>query len=77
MVVEEEAKDVVDIVSHRTTLTRPTSNVIIVTKTEEEILLMAYIDNKESHPNTWYLDSSCSNHMSGNKSLFSYLDETW
>jgi len=47
-------------------------------KTEGEMLLMAYIDKKEnSSGDTWYLDSGCSNHMCGNKSLFYDLDETF
>ncbi|CAL9001414.1 unnamed protein product, partial [Prunus brigantina] len=45
---------------------------------EEDMLLMAYIEKKEINSgDTWYLDSDCSNHMSGNKLLFSYLDETF
>lgn len=46
-------------------------------ETEEELLLMAYIDKNNSLGNTWYLDSGCSNHMCGNKSLFYDLDETF
>jgi hypothetical protein len=47
-------------------------------ETEGEMLLMAYIDKKEnSSGDTWYLDSGCSNHMCGNKSLFYDLDETF
>ncbi|CAL2266688.1 unnamed protein product [Prunus armeniaca] len=45
---------------------------------EEDMLLMAYIEKKEINSgDTWYLDSDCSNHMSGNKLLFCYLDETF
>ncbi|KAK2407959.1 putative mitochondrial protein [Trifolium repens] len=46
-------------------------------ETEEELLLMAYIDKDNSLGNTWYLDSGCSNHMCGNKSWFYDLDETF
>ncbi|CAL8125961.1 unnamed protein product [Prunus armeniaca] len=47
-------------------------------ETEEEILLMAYIDKKKNPSgDTWYLDSGCSNHMCGNKLLFSDLDENF
>ncbi|KAL5787638.1 hypothetical protein ACOSP7_004587 [Xanthoceras sorbifolium] len=42
---------------------------------EEETLLMVFHAQEELHSNKWYLDSGCSNHMCGNKSLFSYLDE--
>ncbi|CAB4319667.1 unnamed protein product [Prunus armeniaca] len=36
---------------------------------------MAYIEEKKLKPNVWYLDSGCSNHMSGNESLFFDLNE--
>ena len=44
---------------------------------EEEILLMACLDKEEAQSTMWYLDSGCSNHMCGNKSLFSDLDKTF
>ena len=44
----------------------------------EEVLLMAYVQKEEAtNSEIWYLDSGCSNHMSGNKSLFSELNETF
>ncbi|XP_028091863.1 uncharacterized protein LOC114292158 [Camellia sinensis] len=47
-------------------------------ETEKEMLLMAFIDKKEnSSGDNWYLDSGCSNHMCGNKSLFYDLDKTF
>jgi hypothetical protein len=46
-------------------------------ETEEEMLLMAYLDKDELQSDKWYLDSGCSNHMCENKALFSYLDETY
>lgn len=46
-------------------------------ETEEEVLLMAYHDNEVPLSNKWYLDSGCSNHMCGNKTLFSELDESY
>ncbi|XP_016540702.2 uncharacterized protein LOC107841243 [Capsicum annuum] len=44
---------------------------------EEETLLMAYHVQEKSHSNKWYLDFGYSNHMCGNKSLFSDLDESY
>jgi len=44
---------------------------------EEEILLMAIAESKEVKKNEWFLDSGCSNHMSGNKGWFSELDENF
>ncbi|XP_034227536.1 uncharacterized protein LOC117636917 [Prunus dulcis] len=41
----------------------------------EEVLLMAYIEEKKLKSDVGYLDSGCSNHMSGNKSLFFDLNE--
>lgn len=45
---------------------------------EEEIsLLMACHGNEDIQENTWYLDTGCSNHMSGDKTIFSELDESF
>ena len=43
-------------------------------KDEEASLLMVCHAKEETHQNMWYLDAGCSNHMSGDKSTFSYLD---
>jgi hypothetical protein len=40
-------------------------------------LLMAYHINEKYHQNLWCLDTKCSNHMSGDKSIFSSLDESY
>ena len=43
---------------------------------EEELLLMSYVEKKHGEKEeVWFLDSGCSNHMSGNKEWFSNLDE--
>ncbi|XP_031255346.1 uncharacterized protein LOC116113329 [Pistacia vera] len=48
------------------------------TEVEEEMLLMSYVNVKDDYSNKlWYLDSGCNNHMSGDKKLFSNLDETF
>ena len=44
-------------------------------KTKAETLLMAVYGEKESESDIWYVDTGCSNHMSGSKSSFSYLNE--
>lgn len=42
---------------------------------EEEMLLMAFTDLKQQQKDeVWFLDSGCSNHMTGNKGLFTSLD---
>lgn len=43
---------------------------------EEELLLMSYVDSHETkREEAWFLDSGCSNHMTGNKEWFSELEE--
>ena len=43
--------------------------------TQEEMLLMAYVDmNKAHREDMWFLDSGCSNHMCGKKEYFSDFD---
>ncbi|KAE8732422.1 senescence-associated protein DIN1-like [Hibiscus syriacus] len=45
---------------------------------DDEIkLFKAYQENAASHRNIWFLDSGCSNHMTGVKSLFNEIDETF
>ena len=45
---------------------------------EEEVsLLMVCNAKEEKQKNLWYLDTGCSNHMSGDKSAFSVLDESF
>nr|KYP72576.1 Retrovirus-related Pol polyprotein from transposon TNT 1-94 [Cajanus cajan] len=38
---------------------------------------MAIEDAKNSEAEIWYVDTGCSNHMSGSKSSFSYLNENF
>ncbi|KAG7598707.1 Zinc finger CCHC-type superfamily [Arabidopsis suecica] len=43
---------------------------------EEELLLMAYVEEQQaSREEVWFLDSGCSNHMTGSKEWFSDLEE--
>lgn len=54
----------------RRELTMPKSN------DEDEMLLMTHVDLKQNKKEgTRFLDSRCSNHMSGNKEWFTHLDE--
>ncbi|XP_056158405.1 uncharacterized protein LOC130134764 [Syzygium oleosum] len=46
-----------------------------VEKKETETLLMAVQDEKKPKLDIWYVDTGCSNHISGSKSSFSYLNE--
>ncbi|KAL5753925.1 hypothetical protein ACOSP7_022145 [Xanthoceras sorbifolium] len=49
------------------------------TEKQEEVvsLLMAHYAKEENHQNMWYLDTSYSNHMCGEKSVFSEWDESF
>ena len=45
---------------------------------DEELLLMAYVEKyKATRDEIWFLDSGCSNHMSGNREWFSELNESF
>lgn len=46
-------------------------------KEEEVSLLMVCNVNQQANKNLWYLDTVCSNHMCGDKSIFFELDETF
>ena len=43
---------------------------------EDELLLMAFVEeNKAKRRDAWFLDSGCSNHMCGDRTLFSNIDD--
>lgn len=44
---------------------------------EEVSLLLACHTKRENHQHVWYLDPGCNNHMCGDKSVFSELDESF
>lgn len=45
---------------------------------EDEMLLMSYVESHEVKQNdAWFLDSGCSNHMCGNRGMFTNLDESF
>jgi hypothetical protein len=45
---------------------------------EEEVLLMSYVDiQQDKKEEIWFLDSGCSNHMTGNKEWFYELEENF
>lgn len=45
---------------------------------DQEMLLMAYVETQDSRREAvWFLDSGCSNHMSGDKRWFIELDHTF
>ncbi|KAL8096471.1 hypothetical protein AgCh_037437 [Apium graveolens] len=45
---------------------------------EDELLLMAYVEhNNSNREGKWFLDSGCSNHMTGNKQWFVEINEEY
>ncbi|KAL4565728.1 hypothetical protein LXL04_029831 [Taraxacum kok-saghyz] len=45
---------------------------------DEEMLLMSYVETHNSHrEEIWFLDSGCSNHMSGDRRWFDQLDDSY
>ncbi|GJT82884.1 retrovirus-related pol polyprotein from transposon TNT 1-94 [Tanacetum coccineum] len=45
---------------------------------QEELLLMAYAEHEETkNKEAWFLDSGCSNHMTGNKDWFVQIDDSF
>lgn len=45
---------------------------------EEEMLLMSYVELYEARTeDAWFLDSGCSNHMCGDRTMFNELDENF
>ncbi|KAL6342888.1 hypothetical protein AAG906_016907 [Vitis piasezkii] len=49
----------------------------VIEKEEEVSLLMACHANQGTHPNLWYIDTGCSNHMCGDKSSLSWAKEVY
>ncbi|XP_050126054.1 uncharacterized protein LOC126603292 [Malus sylvestris] len=43
---------------------------------EDDMLLMSYVESHE-RTDAWFLDSRCSNHMCGNRDMFTNLDESF
>lgn len=43
---------------------------------EEDYLFMTYENHQSASKDVWYIDSACSNHLTGNKAKFKDLDET-
>ncbi|KAH0660595.1 hypothetical protein KY285_027178 [Solanum tuberosum] len=77
-----EAEDIVKIISNLNTMTIKAEERDEVATTlkqdEEEIsLLMVCHMKEEIYKNLWYLDFEYNNYMSGDKSVFSTLDESF
>lgn len=48
------------------------------TDEQEELLLMAHVEEKQSVRNdAWFLDSGCTNHICGNKGMFSSMEDVY
>ncbi|KAL5766858.1 hypothetical protein ACOSP7_017475 [Xanthoceras sorbifolium] len=62
----------------RTNLNKQNGERTNFAKKEEEVsLLMVCHVNEETQQNMWYLDTGCSNHMCGDKKVFSDLDKSF
>ncbi|XP_020412972.1 uncharacterized protein LOC109947423 [Prunus persica] len=61
----------------RTNMNRERGEKSNFTEKEEATLLLVCQAVENTHQDVWYIDTGCSNHMSGNKSSFSYLDESF
>ena len=44
---------------------------------DDDILFLACKTQEVIAGNIWYLDSGCSNHMTGNKNIFAFLDDSF
>ncbi|KAL6203559.1 hypothetical protein ACLB2K_027259 [Fragaria x ananassa] len=44
---------------------------------EDEMLLMAYVENNSKREDVWFLNLGCNNHICGNKKWFTHLDEEY
>nr|GFA08034.1 putative zinc finger, CCHC-type [Tanacetum cinerariifolium] len=55
---------------------KPEDGVNYVEQDEDNFLFMAITTTKEENNEIWYLDSGCSNHMTGDRSKFQDLDES-
>ncbi|CAL5408817.1 unnamed protein product [Camellia sinensis] len=78
---EEEATDAALIMlkpKNQSPSTNQMLSALDATEKEDDItLLMACNTMEETLPNMWYLDTGSSNHMCGDKSMFSELDESF
>ncbi|XP_039168779.1 uncharacterized protein LOC120293482 [Eucalyptus grandis] len=73
IVVEAEVtfkEEVVDEVEEM--LLKVTANLVT---DADQVLLLAFKEDEGGQTDTWYLDSSASNHMCGRKEMFTKLDE--
>lgn len=51
------------------------ANYVETEEEESDVLLMAFTESNEEKEEAWFFDSGCSNHMCGDKTWFSSLDE--
>nr|GEZ53461.1 putative mitochondrial protein [Tanacetum cinerariifolium] len=61
--------------SEKTCWARP-KEVNYAEEEEDDFLFMTMGSSREEKPEIWYVDSACSNHMTGDRSKFKELDES-